>query len=91
MIKDRDRINWKKLLEKNLGEEEILAINVNKVLYKKKNLNIALNILEGTEWVHMFYVWTKDRIYYIGEYDGSEWLESISKKPQEDSVMIIHN
>ena len=31
MIKDRDRINWKKLLEKNLGEEEILAIKVTQV------------------------------------------------------------
>lgn len=29
-----------------------------------------------------FYLWTATRVYFVGEYDGSEWLTSVPRHPQ---------
>lgn len=36
----------------------------------------------GGEEVVPFYVWTNERVLFIGCYDGSTWLESVPRNPK---------
>jgi len=84
--------NWKvdllELVKSN--EDELVAINIRGVLFKKDQLKLALAKLDrnfdggfgGTEG-DPFWAWGKKNVYFCAEYDGSEWVTCIPIKPSK--------
>lgn len=42
----------------------------------------------GTEGVP-FTLWTKNRVYFPAQYDGSEWVASVPRNPNSEKVSHI--
>jgi hypothetical protein len=36
-----------------------------------------------------FTVWTKTRVYFPASYDGSEWVESLSRNPDDKATLHV--
>jgi len=39
----------------------------------------------GGQDCHSVFIWTKDRIYFVGTYDGSTWITSVPRNPEDCS------
>lgn len=81
--------NWKIELEKMLGDEELLKINIAGDMYYPEMLNDAFKRLErefddgfGGNEGEPFWAWTKTKVYFCTVYDGAEWIDSIPRNPQ---------
>jgi hypothetical protein len=55
---------------------------------QKITLDLALVLLNyeydngyGTQDCHNIYIWTKDKVYFIHEYDGATWLGYVDRNP----------
>ena len=87
--------NWKTEIEKILGEEELLAINIGGVLFSKKKMGTALKRLDnyfddsaGGQKGLSFWAWSKSKIVFCCTYDGMEWVEMLPRKP--DRGIPVH-
>lgn len=38
---------------------------------------------------HAVYIWTKTRVFVIGEYDGSTWVEAIPRNPESCKPRMV--
>ena len=85
---NEDLTTWKKLLEielKKHGEsfDDIVANTMS-----KKDMNVKFDSgFGGTEGCP-FTVWTEKRVYFPVEYDGSEYVASVSRNP--DGIATGH-
>ena len=79
-------MNWKE--ELNLEGEEVIAINIKGVLYENEMLDEGIKRLDrefdgeyGNSEGESFWAWTKNKIFFYGVYDGSEWVDSLPRNP----------
>lgn len=80
--------NWYEELKKIEGVE---GVAVRDKLYAsveaaKKLLNYNFFSGYGTAEGPPFTLWTKDRIYFPVQYDGSEWISSVPRNPCDEST-----
>jgi hypothetical protein len=79
---------WKKLIEQEFdgnGESwEDVESNTLSVEEITKEFSDGFGGTEGTP----FTLWTKKRVYFPVQYDGSEWVGSVSRNP--DGIATDH-
>jgi len=69
-------------------KRDVLGDNKGKVLEwedAKQYLDYEYDDSWGGQDCHSIFIWTKDRIYFVGTYDGSTWITSVIRNPQDCS------
>ena len=75
--------NWKSLIAEELKENNDSWDNVVSCTLTEEELLETFYDGYGTEEGKPFTVWTKTRVYFPVCYDGSEWVGSVSRNPDE--------
>ena len=73
--------NWKAMLEIELLKHGETWDDVEDNTMSEKEMGWYFDPSYGTEEGVPFTVWTKNRVYFPVCYDGSEWVESVSRHP----------
>lgn len=84
-----DRVTWRRLISRvleNNGEtwEDVEHSTLTEAEYDEK----FDNGYGGTEGCP-FTVWTKNRVYFPAQYDGSEWCDSVPRNPCSEATTHI--
>ena len=78
---DREEDTWRFLLTNAMAEHgESLSDIVANTMSEKEMDKEFYGGFGGTEGCP-FTVWTKNRVYFPVVYDGSEWVDSVSRNP----------
>ena len=81
---------WRKLIEYEMSQKKDSWKNVEAIAPKnEKWLDFLFNDDHGHIQGESFTVWTKSRIYFPATYDGAEWVESISRNPDDKTTVHI--
>ena len=81
---------WRKLIEYALDNNkenwgDIVAISPKDGKWLDYLFDDAYGEIEGES----FTVWTKTRVYFPASFDGSEWVESVSREPNGKATSHI--
>jgi len=79
--------NWKDGLKKETKGEEIIAINIDGILYEKDKLSVAISRIDSIyskREGHSFWVWTESTIYFCGTYDSKISIDKVPRNPSEE-------
>lgn len=84
-----ENTTWRKEIEFALslnGEKwsDIVHITLN-----KEDLDINFNSGYGTTYGKPFAMWTTNYVYFPVQYDGSEWVESVKRNPDNKPINHI--
>ncbi len=73
--------NWKELIQHEMNKrKETFDDVVSSTLTEEKLLKEFYCGFGGSEGAP-FTLWTTNRVYFPAVYDGSEWVESVSRNP----------
>ena len=71
-----------------LGPDKRDTDTLRSYIGQKITLDLALVLLNyeydagfGGQDCHNIYIWTKDKVYFVHEYDGATWLEYVDRNP----------
>ena len=85
---DFDNVEAVKILAPMYGLDKRDTDTLRAYIGQKITLDLALVLLNynydndyGTQDCHNIYIWTKDKVYYVHEYDGATWLEYVDRNP----------
>mgnify|MGYP003587901152 CR=1 FL=1 len=86
--------NWYKELKAIDEKEKIIAIAYDGKKFKsldeiKDKIDYDFNSGYGGKEGFAFTAWTKDRVYFPGCYDGSEWIDSIPRNPCDEATSHV--
>lgn len=75
---------WRKLLEEALSDNKETWKDIEALCPKKdKWLDFLFDDDFGALEGDPFTVWTKNNVYFPVSYDGSEWVGSVSRNPND--------
>lgn len=83
---NRDKSSWKHLIEQELTAQNESWSDVVHSTLTEEELNRRFDCSFGTAEGTPFTIWTKTRVYFPVEYDGSEWCESVPRNPCDDKT-----
>lgn len=72
------------MLDNNVGEDDIVFVAPNEEV-----LDIEFYDGFGSADGPRVTVWTADKVYFPVVYDGSEWLESVSRNPVSEPISHV--
>ena len=87
-MKNREQMTtWRKLLTMEMDyHDETLSDMVGS---NNLHLDVEFNAEFGSADGEPFTVWSKKRVYFTCEYDGLQWVDSLSRNPCSDSSSHI--
>jgi hypothetical protein len=81
---------WKKLITEALAlNKESWADIVSIAPKDGKWLNYLFDDSYGKIQGESFTVWTKTRVYFPACFDGCEWVESLSRNPDDNATLHV--
>jgi hypothetical protein len=75
------KTTWRKILLEELDDAGECWDDVISCTCTQLELDVEFNNGFGTTEGIPFTVWTKKRVYFPVQYDGSEWIESVPRDP----------
>ena len=75
---EENKFDWDAETGKVLKNKKIFTKQFNRA---KKLLDYDFDAGYGGSNGPRFTAWTKDKVYFPGVYDGSEWIESVPRNP----------
>lgn len=79
---------WRKELTEALAGHNESWVDVEASTLSDEQMNAEFDPNWGSTQGCSFTVWTKKRVYFPACYDGSEWVESVSRVP--DGIATDH-
>ena len=80
---------WRELLITDFMWNQESWSNIESMTLTREQLDNAFNCSWGGIHGSPFTVWTKKRVYFPACYDGSEWIESVSRHPDGNATEHI--
>lgn len=80
---------WKHLIEQELTAQDESWSDVIHSTLTEEELNKRFDCSFGSAEGDPFTLWTKKRVYFPVEYDGSEWCESVPRTPCDEKVQHV--
>ena len=81
--------NWKSLITVDLERHNDSWDNVVSCTLTEEELLETFYDGYGSPEGKSFTLWTKTRVYFPAIYDGSEWVESVSRDPDGNSTKHV--
>ena len=79
------KVTWRKKIEDEMIIHNDNFENLEYNISERSNwLDIEFNDSYGSVEGFSFTLWTKDRVYFPVQYDGSEWCKSVPRNPCEE-------
>lgn len=85
---DKHLTTWRKEITKYLKLNGETWNDVVSHTFKDCELECEFDSVYGGSTGMAFTLWTKERVYFPVIYDGSEWIESVSRNP--DGIPTSH-
>ena len=73
--------NWREIIQYEMNKHNETFEDVVSSTLTKKELLEMFDAGYGTSEGKPFTLWTTNRVYFPGVYDGAEWVESVSRNP----------
>jgi hypothetical protein len=78
-------VTWRELITKTMSRfDENFEDVVHSVSENDNWLDINFDNGYGLAEGQPFTLWTKNRVYFPVQYDGSEWVESVPRNPNQE-------
>ena len=85
--------NWFEELKGISRKDKIIAVATEKGLFNSveeaKGLDYEFDDGFGCTNGPKFTAWSEKRVYFPGEYDGSEWIDNVPRHPSKEVTMHI--
>jgi hypothetical protein len=82
----RPTTNWKKLIKSAMERSGDAWENAVATTIPDSELEREFDAGYGTTQGTPFLFWSKTRVYFAVQYDGSEWVESVPREPTEEKA-----
>lgn len=83
-------VTWRELIQREMTEQKDSFDNIEFSISREENwLDIRFHNGYGYQEGVPFTVWTKTRVYFPVQYDGSEWCSSVPRNPCEEIISHI--
>lgn len=76
---------WREMITWEMHDREDNWANAVHCTLSDDELDVAFDSGFGGPEGKPFLLWTKDRVYFPAEYDGSESVESVPRNPQTEA------
>lgn len=77
---------WRELLRKELENQKESFTDILYNSMTEEEMDVKFDAGFGSHEGIPFTVWTKKRVYFPKEYDGSEWVESAPRDPCDEKM-----
>ncbi len=76
-----DNANWKELIQYEMNFYNETFDDVVECTLTEEELMVYFDCGYGGTEGKPFTLWTTNRVYFPGNYDGAEWVSSVSRNP----------
>ena len=73
--------NWKELIQYEMNFHNETFDDVVECTLTEEELMVYFDCGYGGNMGEPFTLWTTNRVYFPGNYDGAEWVASVSRNP----------
>lgn len=80
---------WKSLIQREMDHQKESWADVVHTSLTEEELNREFDSGYGSPEGCPFLLWTKTRVYFPVQYDGSEWCESVPRKPCDEKICHV--